>query len=119
MIALQIAVSLSVPGDAASIRAEMGDTPAAPTARIKNIQGESPAEKTVNRFDVYSDKTWKFVWGDEFNGTGIDPLKWQVLEEGPNNLGEGWPEGYRRKDNVYLDGKGNAVIRFSRDKDGN
>ncbi len=68
--------------------------------------------------DVPSDKTWKLVWGDEFNGTMIDPLKWRVLEEGPNNLGKGWPEGYRRKDNVYLDGKGHAVIRFSRDKQG-
>jgi len=38
--------------------------------------------------DVPSDKTWKLVWGDEFNGTKIDPLKWQVLEEGPSNLGE-------------------------------
>ncbi|VAX27024.1 hypothetical protein MNBD_NITROSPIRAE02-1364 [hydrothermal vent metagenome] len=69
--------------------------------------------------DVPPGKTWKLVWGDEFNGTRIDPLKWEVLEEGPNNLGKGWPEGYRRKENVYLDGKGHAVIRFSRDKHGN
>ncbi|GMT47174.1 MAG: hypothetical protein IEMM0007_0740 [bacterium] len=109
MMALQICLPLLVPGNSAS-----------GSVGVENIQGANPAKETaVNRFDVSSDKTWKLIWRDEFDGTRIDPLKWQVLDEGPSNLGKGWPEGYRRKDNVYLDGKGHAVIRFSRDKHGN
>jgi len=105
----------------AGIRAQMVvDNFAASIVKIKSIQGINLAEETaVKRFDVSSDKTWKLIWRDEFNGTKIDTQKWQILSEGPNNLGKGWPKGYRKKENIYLDGKGHLVIRFSRDKEGN
>ncbi len=90
----------------------------APLSQGGGVSGKTEPT-AMRRFDVSSDKTWKLIWNDEFNGTKIDTRKWQVLSEGPYNLGKGWPEGYRRKENVYLDGKGHAVIRFSRDKEGN
>lgn len=55
-------------------------------------------------------KTWKLVWSDEFNGSAVD---WSVWETpvGPRR------DGYWAKEDSYLDGQGNLVIR-TRKEDG-
>lgn len=53
----------------------------------------------------------KLIWADEFDGTGIpDPTKWDRPEYNrrPNAKG---PDGYWSKEDSFLDGKGNLVIR--------
>ena len=79
---------------------------------------EADAANRPDRFDPASDESWRLIWSDEFDGTRIDTRKWEVVTGGPWDLGSGWPRGYRRAENVYLDGKGHAVIRFSRDGKG-
>ena len=61
----------------------------------------------------------KLIWSDEFNGTGIpDPSKWDRPEYNrrPNANG---PDGYWSKDDSFLDGKGNLVIRVRKITDKN
>ena len=61
----------------------------------------------------------KLIWSDEFNGSGIpDPAKWDRPEYNrrPNSKG---PDGYWSKDDSFLDGKGNLVIRVRKIADKN
>ncbi|NOZ25666.1 MAG: family 16 glycosylhydrolase [Nitrospirae bacterium] len=114
-VMLTVVMSLPAPGGETGL---IGLDAGAAVAADKSGTS-APAERAVPaRFDVSRDKTWKLVWSDEFDGTTIDPGKWQILTEGPNDLGAGWPKGYRKAENVYLDGEGHAVIRFSRDRNG-
>ncbi len=55
-------------------------------------------------------KTWKLAWSDEFNGTKIDTSKWE------NRLGKR-RDGYWVKEDAYLDGNGNLIIRTKKDGD--
>ncbi|OEJ98477.1 hypothetical protein A8C32_04485 [Flavivirga aquatica] len=51
------------------------------------------------------------VWSDEFNGTGSpDPDKWEQMEYNRRQNSNG-PDGWWDRDDVYLDGNGNLVIR--------
>jgi beta-glucanase (GH16 family) len=52
---------------------------------------------------------WKLVWQDEFDGKKLDETKW-------NRLGD-WKrrDGYWVKEDAYLNGKGNLVLRTRRD----
>jgi beta-glucanase (GH16 family) len=51
------------------------------------------------------------IWADEFDGTGeIDPLKWERQEYNRRN-NENGPDGWWSKEDSYLDGNGNLVIR--------
>ena len=53
----------------------------------------------------------KLIWADEFDGTGIpDPSKWDRPEYNRRNNDKG-PDGWWSKQDSYLDGKGNLVIR--------
>ena len=51
------------------------------------------------------------IWSDEFDGTGIpDPNKWDRPEYNRRNNVKG-PDGWWSKQDSYLDGNGNLVIR--------
>jgi beta-glucanase (GH16 family) len=52
----------------------------------------------------------KLIWSDEFNGSTIDTNKWESPEFIRKNNPNG-PEGWWLKEDSYLDGKGNLVIR--------
>ena len=54
---------------------------------------------------------WKLVWSDEFDGTKIDEAKWEILGDWKRR------DGYWVKQDAYLDGKGNLILRTK--KDGN
>ncbi len=51
------------------------------------------------------------VWSDEFDGEGDpDPEKWEQMEYN-RRINDNGPDGWWEKDDVYLDGNGNMVIR--------
>ncbi len=53
----------------------------------------------------------KLIWSDEFEGTGIpNPNKWDRQEYNRRNNDKG-PDGWWSKEDSYLDGNGNLVIR--------
>ncbi len=56
-------------------------------------------------------KTWKLAWSDEFDGTKIDTSKWEILGDWKRR------NGYWVKEDSYLDGEGNLIIRTK--KNGN
>jgi beta-glucanase (GH16 family) len=61
----------------------------------------------------------KLIWSDEFDGAGIpDPTKWDRPEYNrrPNTKG---PDGYWSKEDSFLDGKGNLIIRVRKIDDKN
>ena len=73
---------------------EAAPTPAGPPARLK----------------------WRLVFGDEFDGTAIDEAKWK-----PSDYTKWEHPGFKTrlaKENCALDGKGNLVVRLTRDADG-
>ena len=54
------------------------------------------------------------IWSDEFNGSGEpDPGKWDRPEYNRRNNDNG-PDGWWSKEDSYLDGNGNLVIRVRR-----
>jgi beta-glucanase (GH16 family) len=59
-------------------------------------------------------KTWKLAWSDEFDGAKIDATKWEVFGEKGDQRRR---DGYWVKDDAYLDGKGNLVLRTKKDGD--
>ncbi len=54
-------------------------------------------------------KTWKLAWSDEFDGTSIDTSKWEIIGDSKRR------DGYWVKEDSYLDGKGNLLIRTKKD----
>jgi alpha-L-fucosidase len=56
-------------------------------------------------------KTWKLAWSDEFDGTKIDESKWEIMGD--------WKRrgAYWVKEDSYLDGKGNLLLRTKKDGD--
>ena len=56
-------------------------------------------------------KEWKLTWSDEFNGTKIDQSKWEILGDWKRR------DGYWVKEDAYLDGKGNLILRTKKDAD--
>ncbi|HCO95511.1 MAG TPA: hypothetical protein DIU00_16445, partial [Phycisphaerales bacterium] len=54
---------------------------------------------------------WKLAWSDEFDGTQIDQSKWEVLGDWKRR------DGFWVKEDSYLDGKGNLLIRTKKDGD--
>lgn len=56
----------------------------------------------------------QLVWYDEFNGTGIpDPKKWDRPEYN-RRANDNGPDGWWSKDDSYLNGKGDLVIRVKK-----
>jgi beta-glucanase (GH16 family) len=56
-------------------------------------------------------KQWKPVWSDEFNGTQLDEAKWEVMGDWRRR------DGYWVKEDAYLDGKGNLILRTKKSGD--
>jgi len=56
-------------------------------------------------------KTWKLTWSDEFDGTKIDESKWEIMGDWKRR------DGFWVKEDSYLDGKGNLVLRTKKDED--
>ncbi len=61
-------------------------------------------------------KKWKLVFSDEFDGTALDTVKWNVQPQNPWN----WPgiKTSPSRDNLLLDGQGALVLQLTRDPDG-
>lgn len=80
----------------------------------------APAFSTVTqagyREGPPADKKWRLVWNEEFEGTALDTVKWNVHPQGTWD----WP-GIKTSpslDNLYLDGHGALVLQLTRDPDG-
>ncbi len=56
------------------------------------------------------DDSWELVWSDDFNGEKIDSTKWEVMEYNRKINPEG-PDGWWLREDAYLDGKGELVLR--------
>jgi len=56
-------------------------------------------------------KSWKLAWSDEFEGGTIDQSKWELLGDWKRR------DGYWVKDDAYLDGQGNLILRTKKDGD--
>ncbi len=54
---------------------------------------------------------WKLVWQDEFDGNKLDTDKWDVCGDWKRR------DGFWVKDDAYLDGRGNLVLRTKQDGD--
>lgn len=62
------------------------------------------------------DRKWKMVWNDEFEGNSINMQRWKNLPQKPWTI-----PGFVTKhadENGAVDGKGNFVLRLTRDADG-
>lgn len=83
------------------------------------VKGLSESQsREPEKFIVSEHPEWKLVWGDEFNGEKIDEAKWKISERlTPLAYGKNDIKTVEQKDHAYLDGKGNAVIKFSYDKE--
>jgi alpha-L-fucosidase len=60
---------------------------------------------------VAEGKSWKLAWSDEFEGAKIDQSKWEIMGD--------WKRrgAYWVKEDSYLDGKGNLLLRTKKDGD--
>ncbi|MFH1719291.1 MAG: alpha-L-fucosidase [Planctomycetota bacterium] len=56
-------------------------------------------------------KVWKLAWSDEFEGDKLDESKWEILGDSKRR------DGYWVKEDSYLDGKGNLLVRTKKDGD--
>ncbi|HPC96254.1 MAG TPA: alpha-L-fucosidase [Sedimentisphaerales bacterium] len=54
---------------------------------------------------------WKLAWSDEFDGTQIDPSKWEVMGDWKRR------DGFWVKEDSYVDGQGHLVLRTKKDGD--
>ncbi len=83
----------------------------AQTGNLKSLPDPSTQEIKTNEP--------KLTWSDEFDGTGVpNPAKWDRPEYNrrPNAKG---PDGWWSKEDSYLDGNGNLVIRVRKIADKN
>jgi beta-glucanase (GH16 family) len=56
-------------------------------------------------------KEWRLAWQDEFAGSQIDAAKWEILGDWKRR------DGFWVKDDSYLDGQGNLILRTRKDGD--
>ena len=56
-------------------------------------------------------QTWKLTWSDEFEGSAVDQSKWELLGDSKRR------DGFWVKEDAYLDGKGNLLLRTKKDGD--
>lgn len=52
---------------------------------------------------------WQLVWSDEFEGTQLDPAKWEILGDSKRR------DGFWTRTESYLDGNGHLVLRTRQD----
>ena len=56
-------------------------------------------------------RSWELVWQDEFAGDTVDAAKWEVIGDSPRR------DGFWVKEDAFLDGEGNLVLRTKKDGD--
>jgi alpha-L-fucosidase len=56
-------------------------------------------------------QSWKLAWSDEFEGTAVDQSKWELCGDWKRR------DGFWVKEDAYLDGKGNLLLRTKKDGD--
>ncbi len=56
-------------------------------------------------------QSWRLTWRDEFEGDAVDSSKWELLGDWKRR------DGYWVKEDAYLDGKGNLILRTKKDGD--
>ena len=71
----------------------------------------SSCTKNSTKENFYRDSEYVLTWSDEFNGQSIDLSKWEKPESNRRNNPNG-PDGWWSKEDSYLDGNGNLVIRI-------
>jgi beta-glucanase (GH16 family) len=54
---------------------------------------------------------WELVWSDEFEGDELDDSKWEAVGDSPRR------DHWWVKEDAYLDGRGNLIIRTKKDGD--
>ena len=54
-------------------------------------------------------KNWVLAWRDEFSGAKLDESKWEIIGDSKRR------DGYWVKEDSYLDGKGNLILRTKKD----
>ena len=54
---------------------------------------------------------WELAWSDEFDGTAIDPTRWDVMGDWKRR------DGFWVKEDAYLDGRGHLILRTKKDGD--
>jgi len=84
---------------------------------ILSLKFQVPLE-LGKKFDPATDASWKLVWSEEFEGKSLNLDNWKIKEGKKRPLGDGLPDIYLTKENIYLDGQGNAVIKYSFDNKG-
>jgi len=62
-------------------------------------------------------KSWKLVFSDEFEGSKLDASKWTRSRSSPAFIWNG-AKGRLSEDHADVDGRGNFVIKVTRDADG-
>ncbi len=56
-------------------------------------------------------KKWQLAWSDEFDGKEINQSKWEIMGDWKRR------DGFWVKEDAYLDGKGNLLLRTKKDGD--
>jgi alpha-L-fucosidase len=72
-------------------------------------QGTAAAEEFLPQLD--EGKAWKLVWSDEFEGSEVDQSKWELMGDWKRR------DGFWVKEDSYLDGRGNLILRTKKDGD--
>ncbi len=75
------------------------------------VRAETSKAEKVEEFvpPLPEGKKWKMAWSDEFNDTKVDQSKWEILGDWKRR------DGFWIKEDSYLDGKGNLVLRTRKD----
>lgn len=74
------------------------------------LQAGSTNQSVVNWLPpLPKQQQWKLVWQDEFDGAQIDTNKWDVMGDWKRR------DGWWVKEESYLDGHGNLVLRTRKD----
>lgn len=84
---------------------------------LVSLPARAQVTKAASRQGPPPHKKWKLVWHDEFEGTAIDTMRWQIMEGDKQWI---WPgiETRYAAENCALDGKGNLVLRLTQDSNG-
>jgi alpha-L-fucosidase len=75
------------------------------------IAGTAEADPTEFLPELSEGQSWQLAWSDEFEGEAVDSSKWEVLGDWKRR------DGYWVKEDAYLDGKGNLILRTKKDGD--
>lgn len=86
------------------------------TAALLSLALPTPAAADTNALPnqlppLPSRKSWKLIWSDEFEGTTLDTSKWEIIGDSKRR------DGFWVKDDSYLDGQGNLLLRTRKDGD--